>query len=166
VTVVSEGLWGVLIGGAIATGSGMIIAWQSSKHQRRAAAEALRRDAYAQLLAWFSLARDEIRRTMEAAVEWVGQHSDGREQAKMDALTELYGSEAFRRVGKEWRPAFFALLDAYERWLKSKNGLPDGAPSKDRVLAELNEIVKARQVELVDVLTRIQAQARTDVGLD
>jgi hypothetical protein len=163
---VSGELWGVLVGGAIGSVGAALVTLQASRHQHRATVDALRRDGYMQILAWFFLTKDELRRTIEAQVPWAGDYSDGREQARMEALTELHGSTEFRRLTALWSPAFQGLLTAYERWLSDRARLSHGNHDDDHVIAQSRSDLEERQAQLRDVLQRIKQQARRETRGD
>ena len=149
-------LWGALAGGGIA----LIGTYLAGRRQVRAADVAAKRESYLELLTWFSRSRDELRRTVEAQAEWSGDYSTLADQARMDALTELLGSDDFRAETAKWRPAFHASLLAYNLWLNAR----DNPARTDEVMAALGAKQEARQAELREVLMAIQGQARRDIA--
>jgi hypothetical protein len=111
-----SGIAGTALGGSIAVVSSLWTASRSASYAREAATRDRKRDAYLEIFGWFSLSRDELRRTIDDKRPWNPDYSDAREQARMDALTETYGGPEFREAVASWPDAFNTARLGYERY--------------------------------------------------
>ncbi len=71
----------------------------------------------------------------------------------MSALTDLVGSDDFRKATARWGPTFQDVVEGYEQW---RLGFGDDAT--------LRAHVQLKMVELATVIRDIEEQARRDVG--
>jgi hypothetical protein len=128
-------------------------------HERRLASYRERVEAYDEILVFFSRTRDEIDNVILEDKPWDETFSEPNQRARLDALMQVHGTEAFREIAKEWRQVFDQVLFTLARWRwldDPKNGNADETAS---VRAQLEK----DQAKLQGVMDRLQGQARLDV---
>ncbi|MEV0269207.1 hypothetical protein AB0H43_10550 [Hamadaea sp. NPDC050747] len=173
-TEVVAAIWGAAVGGGLALAGSAIqlissnfSARRAEKHNRRLAFEQLKRDAYTEVLTWFALVRDTLRISINLKKRWEGEGSELVHRARLDALTELYGSKEFRATLEKFQPAILVVLGNYDRWC-DLNEREVSARSKDDAaeLQELTVLLGSQVDELGDVIQEIRAVAREEIATD
>jgi hypothetical protein len=156
---------GVVIGGALTIAGSLWLARSQSKQARQQAYIAARRDAYLEVLTWFALIRDGLRESIGSGAPWDADDylTDRRGTAHVDALTEMYGSAAFREATSKWQPAFQDLLRAHDRWLRLADATPEDRRPFEPLSAAHDEL-QDRMADLTGVLLAIQEVARREAG--
>jgi hypothetical protein len=169
-------LGGVLVGGVLTAVNNLVQAQKQDEravkqqnaqhdHERTLAFNAARRDAYLQVLTWFALVRDKLRTNIGSGEPWSGVDViDPRETARIDALSEMYGSEPFRDAASKWSPAFQSLVRSHDGWLFLSDQTPSDERARDESLARAEEELQAQMVHLAEVLVGVQEVARREAA--
>ena len=156
---------GVVIGGVLATAGGVWQTHAQNKHARQLAFTASQRDAYLEVLTWFALVRDALRESVLTEKPWSGTDiAAPRESARVDALTEMYGSAPFRQATAQWQPAFLELVRVHDIWVFLNDQTPAAERGRDQPLAEATSELQARMASLAEVLLAIQEVARSEAS--
>ncbi|BCY06150.1 hypothetical protein [Actinoplanes sp. L3-i22] len=92
--------------------------WRKAARDARTAREVRAREAYLKILPWIAHVRDELRRAIEARRPFDHSIADEREQATLDALSQLDTTPEFRKLLAAWPEVFRAALATYESLAK------------------------------------------------
>lgn len=136
------------------------------EHETMLAFGAARRDGYLEALTWFALVRDGLRDSLRSAKRWDDTEyiTDRRGTAYVDALTEMYGTAAFREATSKWQPAFQDLLDAHDDWMDLSDAVPQDKRPGHKQLNAAHSHLQDRMANLTTVLLSIQEVARREAG--
>jgi hypothetical protein len=118
------------------------------------------RAAYLEILTWMARVRDQIRTAiLEDRPPGAGL-SDPSEQARLDALTQMYGSRAVRAIAAEWPTAFAQLMYTLAHW----NALRDDTEvSRNSEAGTVRAQLEKDMSRLGGVMGRMQEQIRQEV---
>jgi hypothetical protein len=169
-TTMLSTILGAAVGGGASFGTTFFLARRNSKDQaeqrkydRDQAIRMRRGEAHLDIIQWFSLTRGKLKETIDNRATWDGTYSDLREQARMNALSKLYGSTRFQGATDLWQPAFFDALDTYSRYLDAWNRRQAGERDKQQEVERLASEA-GRQVErLAAILEEIEGAARLEM---
>jgi uncharacterized membrane-anchored protein YhcB (DUF1043 family) len=148
-----------LVGGALQAHHTTVARRAQQAHERRLASYQERVDAYDEILTFFSRTRDEIDNVILEDKPWDETVSEASQRAKLDALMQVHGSDAFREMAKEWRQVFDQALYTLARW----RWLDDPANNNADETASVRAQLEKDQAKLQGVIERLQEQARRDV---
>jgi hypothetical protein len=172
-TAVSQGPWwatptAALVGALLGAGTTLMTTFllDSRKAKREAdlAEQERRREAYLEILAWLARTRDELRRSIDDRRPFNHAFADKKEQGRLDALSELAATPAFRHALSQWPDAFHAALRSYELFVS----LPEAEPEDLQVRLSVRQQLEEQLKTLQDVIEAVRIQARQDTspGLD
>lgn len=118
------------------------------------------RAAYLEILTWMARMRDQVRRAILEDRPLAIAFSEPYEQARLDALLQMYGSRAVRSVAAEWPVAFSRLMFTLARWNAMRDEV--GSP-RDAEAGSVRSQLEKDHARLVDVIDRMQEQIRREV---
>jgi hypothetical protein len=157
---------GVLAGGVLTlTGAALqghhdtVVRRAQQAHERRLASYRERVDAYDEVLAFFSHTRDQVDNVILEDKPWDESLSDPGPRARIDALMQVHGTDAFRDLALQWRQVFDQVLFTLARW----RWLDDPKNSNADETASVRAQLEKDQARLQAAMDRLQNQARLDV---
>jgi hypothetical protein len=148
-----------LVGGAVQAHHATVARRARQAHERRLASYQEQVDAYDEILSFFSRTRDEIDNVILEDKPWDETASEPGQRARLDALMQVHGSDAFRDIATEWRQVFDQALYTLARW----RWLDDPANNNADETASVRAQLEKDQAKLLGVIDRLQEQARRDV---
>jgi hypothetical protein len=148
-----------LLGAAVQGHHATVARRARQAHERRLASYRERVAAYDEILAFFSRARDEIDNIILEDKPWDETFSEPDQRARIDALMQVHGSDAFREITKEWVQVFDQFLFTLARW----RWLDDPKNKNAHETASVRAQLEKDQAKLRGVMDRLQEQARLDV---
>ncbi|GAA1815356.1 hypothetical protein HC028_09500 [Planosporangium flavigriseum] len=149
----------ILLGGAVQAHHATVTRRAQQAHDQRLASYRERVDAYDEVLTFFSRIRDEIDNVILEDKPWGEDVSGPQERARLDALMQVHGSDAFRQITREWRQVFDQTLYTLARW----RWLDDPARNNADETASVRAQLEKDQAKLLGIVDRLQEQARRDV---
>lgn len=157
-------LLGAMLGAGSAVSSAVLLDRRKAQREENSAKEARRRDAYLRILTYLALTRDELRRAIDERRPFNHQFVNEREQAELDALSELDTSQQFRHLLRLWPDAFHAALNTYEDLrlteLRIRESESEEHAAREILARQLEEHLR----ELRTVIEDIRRRARTDTS--
>jgi hypothetical protein len=152
-----------LVGGAVQAHRATVARRARQAHERRLASYQERVDAYDEILTFFSRIRDEVDNVILEDKPWDETVSEPGQRARLDALMQVHGSDAFRDMSKEWRQVFDQALYTLARWRWLDNPAGNNAGNNAGETASVRAQLEKDQAKLQGVMDRLQEQARLDV---
>jgi hypothetical protein len=157
---------GVLTGGLLTLAGAAIQAHHATvarrahqAHERRLTSYRERVHAYDEILTFFSRISDEMDNVILEDKPWDEAVSEAGQRARLDALMQVHGSDAFRATAREWRQVFDQTLFTLARW----RWLDDPAHHNAAETVNVRTQLEKDQAKLQGVMDRLQEQARRDV---
>ncbi|MGC9666586.1 hypothetical protein ACNTMW_08510 [Planosporangium sp. 12N6] len=148
-----------LLGAAVQSHHVTVARRAQQAHERGLASYRERVSAYDEALTVFSRTRDEIATVILEDKPWDGTFSEPDQRARLDALIQLHGTDAFREVVKEWQQVFDRALFTLARW----RWLADPKNASADETASVRAQLEKDQAKMQAVTVRVQEQARSDV---
>jgi hypothetical protein len=157
---------GVLAGGILTLAGAAVQAHHATvarrahqAHERRLTAYRERVHAYDEILTFFSRVSDEMDNVILEDKPWDEAVTESGQRARLDALMQVHGSDAFRDTAREWRQVFDQTLFTLARW----RWLDDPAHQNADETVNVRSQLEKDQAKLQGVMDRLQEQARHDI---
>jgi hypothetical protein len=135
------------------------------EYDRRLASDQRRLAAYDEILTFVSHTRDRISRAILEDRPWDENAVETGQQARLETLMQIHGSEAVRAIAKEWRAAYDQALYTLSRW----RWLGDPGNGEAAETASVRSKLEKDRARLQSVIDRLQEQIRREahtVGSD
>ncbi|MFC7276643.1 hypothetical protein ACFQS1_21855 [Paractinoplanes rhizophilus] len=153
-------LLGALLGSGTTLTTTFLLDRRKAERDAVNAEQGRRREAYLEILTWMARARDELRRAINDERSFDDSFADEKEQARLDALTELTATPGFRHALSGWPDALHAALQSNELLRTLSEDHPDRVEAtfaiRDRLERELET--------LQDIIEAVRIQARRDTS--